>query len=304
MIQVKELHIFILLLALTFSTSAFASPRQTSYPFITGNTLRAHAIHIFDETSPQLDPALVKLGDVIFVKTDKEYLEHFFKKIHPAIRKKYILITHNSDCAAPGSFARHLDEPKLAAWFAQNIDNTKHAKLFAIPIGIANSHWPHGDVAAFKYARKRLLHCKRDIFCYVNFEPATYPKERGPVWNYFSKKTWSTLSWPNKPIKHYLNDLARSKFVISPRGNGLDCHRTLEALLMGAIPVVKSSPLDPLFQDLPVLIVHDWNKVTKSFLQDQYKIMQTKQYNMEKLFLPYWLERICEAMACAIYSEP
>jgi hypothetical protein len=34
-------------------------------------------------------------------------------------------------------------------------------------------------------------------------------------------------------------------FEICPRGNGLDCHRTCEALLLRTIPIVRSSTLDP-----------------------------------------------------------
>jgi hypothetical protein len=31
-------------------------------------------------------------------------------------------------------------------------------------------------------------------------------------------------------------------------------------LLLGSIPIVKTSPLDPLYKDLPVVIVKDWNE--------------------------------------------
>ena len=30
----------------------------------------------------------------------------------------------------------------------------------------------------------------------------------------------------------------RSKFVLSPPGNGFDCHRTYESILLGAVPIV------------------------------------------------------------------
>ena len=44
------------------------------------------------------------------------------------------------------------------------------------------------------------------------------------------------------------------KFILSPPGAGFDCHRTWEALYLGAIPIVKTSSLDPLYKDLPVVI--------------------------------------------------
>ena len=35
-------------------------------------------------------------------------------------------------------------------------------------------------------------------------------------------------------------------FIVSPHRNGLDCHRTWEALVLGCIPIVKTSPIDDL----------------------------------------------------------
>ena len=35
-----------------------------------------------------------------------------------------------------------------------------------------------------------------------------------------------------------LETYARAQFVLSPRGNGVDCHRTWDVLAVGAIPVV------------------------------------------------------------------
>ena len=67
-------------------------------------------------------------------------------------------------------------------------------------------------------------------------------------------------------------------FVISPHGNGYDCHRTWEALILGCIPVVKTSPLDVLFKDLPVLILKDWKELTKQLMEKTIQDFKNK-YN-------------------------
>jgi len=80
-------------------------------------------------------------------------------------------------------------------------------------------------------------------------------------------------------------------FVLSPRGGGYDCHRTWEALLLGCIPILKSSGLDPLFEGLPVLLVKDWSDLTKDRLV-QFLIQHSlKSYQKEKLKLSYWVEQ-------------
>lgn len=86
-------------------------------------------------------------------------------------------------------------------------------------------------------------------------------------------------------------------FVLSPHGDGLDCYRTWEALLMGSYPVVKTSSLDPLYEDLPVVIVKEWNEVTEDFLIIKYNEMKNKTFKMEKIYAPYWFDLIKECQA-------
>jgi hypothetical protein len=77
-------------------------------------------------------------------------------------------------------------------------------------------------------------------------------------------------------------------FVVSPHGNGLDCHRTWEALVLGCIPIVKSSGLDPIFEGLPVWIVDEWNEVTREKMNYIVSTFKTRSFNYEKLKLSYW----------------
>ena len=81
-------------------------------------------------------------------------------------------------------------------------------------------------------------------------------------------------------------------FVLSPFGNGMDCHRTWEALLCGCIPIVRSSVFNELFDGLPVLIVDRWEDISLCLLIDtvaQFKEkMDNNEYNYDKLRLSYY----------------
>ena len=81
-------------------------------------------------------------------------------------------------------------------------------------------------------------------------------------------------------------------FVLSPFGNGMDCHRTWEALLCGCIPIVRSSVFNELFDGLPVLIVDKWDDVSLHLLVDtiaQFKEKLDKnEFNYDKLRLSYY----------------
>lgn len=273
---------------MSFGASLDCKERKSSAPFISGDTFRGLADHVFDETTPKFHPKKVRRGDLIFVKTDWEYLEIFFTRYHPEIEFPYILLTHNSDHSAPGPFSSYLNDPKLLGWFAQNMEGDPHPKLHPIPIGIANQVWEHGNPQIFTASLAWAKNEDRPFLCYLNFAASTYPKERNYVRDLFAGQPWAVVSG-SQPMRQYLKDLSLSKFVLSPRGNGLDCHRTWEALLLGAIPIVRTSSLDPLFEDLPVLIVENWEVITEDYLREQYKIMKQRSYNSRKLFIEYWI---------------
>lgn len=82
------------------------------------------------------------------------------------------------------------------------------------------------------------------------------------------------------------------KFILSPEGGGIDCHRTWEALMIGCVPIVKTSLINDLYEDLPVLIVNDWNELSLDLLNKTYKTILlkkiNKEYNYKKLYSLYW----------------
>lgn len=287
----KKSFFSFLLLCLAQVSLVFSKERGSSAPFISGDTFRAHAHHYYDETKEEFDPSQVEAGDVIFVKTDPRYLKAFFTKFHPEIPHPYILVTHNSDRSIPDPFRNYLDSPKLLAWFGQNVKGKPHPKLYPIPIGIANKCWGHGNPDLFNAQLSFSKNEDRPNLCYMNFALWTQPIERKHVWELFVDEPWC-FSCKGKATAKYLEELCQSKFVLSPRGNGIDCHRTWEALLMGAIPIVRTSSLDPLYTDLPVLVIKEWEEISEEFLNEQYEIMKQKTYNLDKIYIDYWINFI------------
>jgi hypothetical protein len=88
--------------------------------------------------------------------------------------------------------------------------------------------------------------------------------------------------------------MAALQFCASPHGNGLDCHRTWEALCLGCVPIVKSSPLDPMYQRLPIMIVRDWSEVTPAALQSFAAKVDERAFDSPLLTLDYWRRRFYE----------
>ncbi|HSX11030.1 MAG TPA: hypothetical protein VLF94_04875 [Chlamydiales bacterium] len=269
-----------------------ADDRSPYPPYITGDAFRYHCDFIIDETNQKLDCSKIDQKCKIFVKT--EMVPYFFKTYHHQIPVKYVLVSHNSDQPAPGPSGSYLDDDKILAWFAQNVE-VIHPKLRPIPIGLENRYCPNGEMTLISGARQRLQNQPKTTLAYLNFSTWTCPSVRQEVLNLFQHRG-SFQVGERKPYLDYLSDVASSLFVLSPRGNGLDCVRTWETLYMKTIPVVKTSASDSLFDGLPVLIVDDWTTVTEDFLHRKYQEISQKPVFWEKLNVEYWLEQIDEAL--------
>ena len=261
--------------------------RVSSYPFISGDTFRRICDHIFDETDVKFDPAAVEVGDLVFV--NGSFLRQFFLYAHPRITEQYVLVTHNSDDSVPGAYAEFLDDSRIGAWFTQNPDRI-HSKLHPLPIGLANGHWEHGNIAEIRSLIDQEDSESRKLL-YMNFSRKRPGAERAEVWNLFREAEFCHIA-EARSYREYLRDIQRSRFVISPPGVGLDCHRHWEALLLGSIPVMKHSSIDNLFADLPVVLVSDWKEINRDFLIRKSKELQDEMFDRERLFADFWMSQL------------
>ena len=249
------------------------------------------------------DPKAVKDGDLIYISND--YIVDFFLNKHPKIKSRYILVSHQSDWSAPGCVEggayknlaikkrslAFLNDPRLIAWFGLNQD-LEHPKFIPLPAGIC--YWREKIyIDTFLEALRSKEHSfsLKNILLYINFTVRHAPQKRKAVFDKFRLKDFCTVR-QSLPLSNYFDDLISSKFVLSPEGAGADCYRTWETLSLGSFPVVKTSLLDNLYEGLPILIVSDWSEVTKDFLEKKYNEMLTKEYSYEKLFMPYWIDKI------------
>ena len=161
---------------------------------------------------------------------------------------------------------------------------TDNPKFRPLPNGLCNiTIEPLRDKIFFN-TEKRI-----DNLVVYNFRLGTN-EERDKILNYFSNKSWAT-DGKGKQID-YLKEMYNHKFVISPESNCADSHRTWEAMYLGAIPIVQKTSGMSWFNDLPILQVDNICNLTKEFLEEKYEEMMSKEYNLDKLKISYWLNQI------------
>jgi hypothetical protein len=95
----------------------------------------------------------------------------------------------------------------------------------------------------------------------------------------------------NTYTDNYFEDLPKYKFVISPEGNGIDCHRHYEALMAGCIPIVEyNDHIQHKYQGCPILYTKDYTEITEEYLSKKYEEMIDTEYDFSRLMLDHYDE--------------
>lgn len=223
----------------------------------------------------------------------------------PAILKIYInkyeilLVTHGDQ---PTNQKRLKFLPKKIKIFANNIPvKEQNNLLIAIPIGLTNNtdesefHRLFGDKQMLIEAMKQDK--TSDYFIYCNFNKANH-KSREDILEVIRENPriyFEETKYTKNGRQKFLANIRRSRFVICPRGNGIDTHRLWETLYLGSVPIVlkQDLPIVDLEKKLPIVVIdsiRDINNTDK--LNSIYANLQHKNFNYNLLRLSYWTQRI------------
>lgn len=266
------------------------------FPYISCLSFRKFSDHRIDQTAEWFDPLDVKLGDVVYVNV--WLLSWFIKEVHDQIPHPYILISADvGDWVPDPMLKKLLYDPKVAAWFCRNIVFSHHPKIFQIPMGTDFSLFNFDTYQIEGLLDISARHVEKRHLLYMNYFMRKHG-DRIRIAEMFENKPYcftkirSNEPFRETPLLQYFEEMASSKFILSPIGYELDCVRTWEALVLGSIPIVERTFLDPIYEELPVLIVDDWDEITQPFLEKKYE--ELKHRSRQKAFFPYWERQIRE----------
>lgn len=236
--------------------------------------------------------------------------------------KKVVLITEKLDDSPSilKNWREIADHPNLIAWYAVHND-INHPKVKHLPLGLNYYSFyvcPFCPVERHMQelgTREHPLEQERKLKEIISILP---PLKDRPLRAYTTASHRNTSNIRKDKFKYSRKNMVEElknknyidfqeglilreeswkkhgeySFILSPIGIGLDCHRTWEALLLGCIPILQSSPLDPLFNDLPVVIVDNWNEVNEENMAKWKEYILSRNWNYNKLFLKYWVDKI------------
>jgi len=253
------------------------------------------------------DWASLKPGAVVYVISSS--IRDFIFRMWPKIKVPIVLVSGDCDETMPihafsePDLMKFLEDDRVIAWFAQNnILAGAHPKLHHIPIGMdyhtlsQNSNHAWGPKQTPLEQEETLILFKnaapgsRELKAHANFHfsmKTQFAQSRQDAIRQLKKELVIYEETPVKRLVTWSNQ-TKYQFVISP----LDCHRTWEALALGCFPIVVKSPIDSLYEGLPVLILESWSQLNTPLMNAFVTYWKKKTINYEKLTLKFWMDRI------------
>jgi hypothetical protein len=176
----------------------------------------------------------------------------------------------------------------VAIQFFINNNTYEHPLIHCMPIGIRDCEKVVPNHKGFSHDylyNEGLKYSEKDILCLLCFSYTHFERNRcyqilkdakfivNLNDNNYEKQP--SIHCGKVPVWINYEFTNRSTYVLSPRGNGEDCHRFYEAIYLDTIPIVKktNTAFDKLYNLFPCLIVNDWNEITEDLLlakKDEY----------------------------------
>ena len=219
---------------------------------------------------PQLEKIKNIKNPSIYICSSAIY--HFITVMLPLIDFSFILVSGDCDETIPDEILNNntllklLNDNKLIHWFCQNM-TLEHNKITRIPIGLdyhtltQQPLW--GPISSCQDQEKMLMMIKeksvpfwnRNVKCYANYHFSMNTKLGYDRKDAFQKIDKELVYYESNKVTRLItwNKQKDFAFVICPHGGGLDCHRNWEALCLGCIPIVKTSRIDKLYENLLIM---------------------------------------------------
>jgi hypothetical protein len=250
----------------------FGLDSRSSFPMLSGDTFKYLCDYIIEGQIEEGDHnffALQSLRGRIFVQAKPlsnaaGYAAGYLVQacLNGFTFKDAELIIHNGDVIPASNemaiLSRSFKKVYSVNWLGD------HTVASPLPIGLENRDKRRNGVPSdYQKAQKRGLpsEAQRDIPLLVCFSLHTNLKERTEALNFARKVARVKIVTDPITPKQYRELVLRSRFVLSPPGNGPDCHRTWEALYLGATPIVIRSSWPFVDQSVPALVIDSWENL-------------------------------------------
>lgn len=204
-------------------------------------------------------------------------LRHLAHRILPDLTAPFILISGSEDVTLPTqtdarwpafdeeetkAISAILASPFLVKWFAENLSERTHPKLEPLPVGLVVPDARHGETVTLPEQAPRLSERSSLLLCAHMVRDGDQWERRRRV-SSIAQRRWSAFTTIlDEPVTRdkFYGLLKRHAFVLCVEGGGLDpSPKAWEAIMHGAVPVIRRSCISPAYRDFECLEIDEWS---------------------------------------------
>jgi len=275
--------------------------RYSSFPFISPDTFRALCDVVIENNQVTRRSQMAARSVIFFDLAEIEGTETQFDdapslvllntELQASPEPPVVIMSHGDLLPSLSLLAEIAN--RSATLFSINLVDESE-KMRAIPLGLENfSRNINGRLKDYfgHLDGPSEIPRTRDVF--TAFETENNPSVRGPLVELLRS---SRFGWSPRRMgpEQYRQAVSESLFVLSPPGRGLDCHRTWEAIYLGAVPVVLEGTLPlGLLHDLPIHPVSSYEHFLNLTHSKMLEIFhEVRAVSARKAYVPFWVEAV------------
>ena len=245
-------------------------------------------------------------------------INYFASEVLPQLTSPFVLVSGSEDVTLPGqtdkrwrtfnddesgAIKRILDHKMLRRWFTENLVDNSDSRFAPLPTGLvfedgdASHQIAVGTPPSLFDRPLRILcgHRVRDGAQWLLRKKVTAIAEN--EW-----AQWCTVTDGELPIDKYLRLMMSHAFVLCVEGGGVDpSPKAWQAILYGAIPIIRRGAHSSAYQELPVAFVDDWtpDAITRKRLEGWRRDLapahagpENRLDTLRRLGLDYWWDKV------------
>lgn len=213
-------------------------------------------------------------------------INKILETLHP--NGSYIIISRNRDASFDESIMNLL--PKSVKKIYTINTKIKNDIIEPIPVGCATSG---GFSRSLPTVSKENLERQNDklIYCRLTLTQTEHGKERRDLIKLNENNPIFTMQLNAVSAEEMYRNMKTHIFTACPAGEGKDCLRTYETIIMGGIPIWSDCLELRHFEDLPVVYTKDWN-LTREWCENAIFQLKNRKTSTDRMRMSYWDEEI------------
>lgn len=287
---------------------------------LTGIAARCDWVLLTDsQGEPELrgDPSIQPRTVFVSMRSFNEALPYFYANILPRIERRFVLISGSEDVTVPNqtdvrwrpnntdeqrAIRAIAEDERVIHWFVENRDEVL-PNTSSLPVGCVFTEGQSNRVRIVEPTTTLVVRPLGFLCAHQVREGAQWDVRRNVTRLCRERyQEVATVMDETLPPDDFLVAVRRHPFALCVQGGGLDpSPKAWECIAHGTIPIIKSSPLDDAYRQLPVAFVEEWDEkcLTRArlskwieILSPYYEVPALRRDVLDKLSLDYWWSKM------------